>query len=198
MSGLMKLLADVPSLLIANPANPSQEKPSISGISAISSVSRPELDHARKRLLALCADELLPASLVDGLSAADIAQCIDASDAASRGYLRSLETSEAIRGGVAPAGWGRATARFCGGCGPVLLWPECPPTVKDCPWCFRRKAGRSIPRPSVTCGSCSNYTPDSINPDAGVGTCNAGLTAMWPMKEWICTTWHPISQAGGK
>lgn len=35
----------------------------------------------------------------------------------------------------------------CAGCGPVLLWPGCPDRVRACPWCFRRKAGKTIPRP---------------------------------------------------
>lgn len=50
--------------------------------------------------------------------------------------------------GLPPLAWGEAVARTCTGCGPVLLWPECPPVVTACPWCFRRKVGKPVARPT--------------------------------------------------
>ena len=49
--------------------------------------------------------------------------------------------------GLPPLAWGEPVPRTCTGCGPVLLWPECPPVVAACPWCFRRKVGKPVARP---------------------------------------------------
>ena len=50
--------------------------------------------------------------------------------------------------GLPPLAWGEPVARTCEGCGPVLLWPECPPVLAACPWCFRRKVGKLVGRPA--------------------------------------------------
>jgi hypothetical protein len=34
----------------------------------------------------------------------------------------------------------------CKRCGPVPVWPGCPPEVLGCPWCFNRHKGLPIPR----------------------------------------------------
>lgn len=34
----------------------------------------------------------------------------------------------------------------CAGCGPVPIFPGCPPKVDGCPWCFNRAKGLSVPR----------------------------------------------------
>lgn len=34
----------------------------------------------------------------------------------------------------------------CSGCGPVVLKPGAPNKVAFCPWCFRRRAGKPVPR----------------------------------------------------
>ena len=123
----------------------------------------------RARLLALAADEGLPAGLVHGLADADAVACAGLPDDTLRAYLRALEAGRRMDAGEVPPGWGEPVARTCEGCGPVLLWPGCPPKVKACPWCFRRKAGKAIPRPLVACGDCHHFTPDTVSPSAGTG-----------------------------
>lgn len=101
----------------------------------------------RTHLLTLAADERLPACLVHTLADADVAACAGLPDDTLRAYLRVLERGRAMDRGMVPSAWGEPVACTCEGCGPVLLWPGCPPAVKACPWCFRRKAGKAIPRP---------------------------------------------------
>lgn len=101
----------------------------------------------RPHLLALAADEGLPATLVHNLADADVADCGGYTDTELRGYLRALAAAERLDRGLPPLEWGEPVARVCKGCGPVLLWAECPPVVVACPWCFRRKAGKPIARP---------------------------------------------------
>lgn len=145
----------------------------------------------RAYLLTLAADEGLAAGLVHGLDNADLAACKGLPDAILRAYLRALGNSERMDAGMVPPDWGEAVARTCEGCGPVLLWPECPGVVKACPWCFRRKAGKAIPRPPVTCGDCRHYLPDTVNPEAGMGGCRLGTgRAYWPMKKHRCADWR--------
>lgn len=144
----------------------------------------------RARLLALAADEGLPAGLVHGLADADVSACAGLPDAVLRAYLRALEAGRRMDAGEVPPGWGEPVARTCEGCGPVLLWPGCPPKVKACPWCFRRKAGKAIPRPLVTCGDCRHYLPDTVNPPAGMGGCGLGHLSRWPMQRHRCGDWR--------
>ena len=35
----------------------------------------------------------------------------------------------------------------CKRCGPVRVWPGCPPKVDGCPWCFNRIKGLPVPTP---------------------------------------------------
>lgn len=145
----------------------------------------------RARLLVLATDEGLPAGLVHGLDDADAAACDGLPDITLRAYLRALEAGQRMDAGTVPPGWGDAVARTCEGCGPVLLWPTCPPMVKACPWCFRRKAGKAIPRPLVACGDCRHFLPDTLNPEAGMGGCKLGPgRARWPMKRHRCADWR--------
>lgn len=146
----------------------------------------------RAHLLALAADEGLSAVLVHGLDHADVAACDGLTDDALRAYLRALDARSQMDAGMVPRGWGEPVARTCEGCGPVLLWPTCPPRVKACPWCFRRKAGKAIPRPLVTCGTCQHFQPDTVNPGAGIGDCQLGpARAYWPKKRHRCAGWRP-------
>ena len=112
----------------------------------------PDLSAQRARLLALAADDLLPAKLVHDLEDADVAACADYADDDLRGYLRALVGRERMDKGLPPLDWGEPVTRTCEGCGPVLLWAGCPPTVKACPWCFRRKAGKPIAEGCLSCG----------------------------------------------
>lgn len=54
--------------------------------------------------------------------------------------------------GITPVEWGSPVTRICEGCGPVLLWADCPAVVKACPWCFRRKAGKPYAKGCTYCG----------------------------------------------
>ena len=142
----------------------------------------------RAHLLALAADEWVPEALVHGLTDADVRACNGLPDTTLRAYLRALEASGHMDAGMVPPDWGEPVARTCEGCGPVLLWSACPPVVKSCPWCFRRKAGKVVPRPAVACGDCRHYLPDPVNPPAGMGGCRLGNgRAYWPMKLHRCT-----------
>ena len=116
-------------------------------------VAAVNVEAQRARLLALAADELLPAGLVHGLDDGDVAACGPYSDAELRGYLRALVARERMDAGMVPLEWGGDVAGTCEGCGPVLLWADCPAVVKACPWCFRRKAGKAIARPCPACGT---------------------------------------------
>ncbi len=37
----------------------------------------------------------------------------------------------------------------CKRCGPVSIWPDCPPQVDGCPWCFNRPQGLPMPKSSA-------------------------------------------------
>jgi hypothetical protein len=65
-------------------------------------------------------------------------------------YLRALHRGADMDAGIVPASYTQAA--HCDGCGPVWLWPEAPSRLIACPWCFRRKAGRPIPRPPASRG----------------------------------------------
>ena len=148
----------------------------------------------RPHLLALANDEGLPAALVHALPDADVTACAGLPDDTLRAYLRALEAGQQMDAGMVPPGWGEPVACTCEGCGPVLLWPDCPPRVKACPWCARRKAGKVIPRPLVACGDCRHYLPDTVNPPAGMGGCALGPgRAYWPMKRHRCADWRARS-----
>lgn len=148
----------------------------------------------RAHLLALAADEYRSADLVHRLGVEDVAACAGLSDEALRTYLRVLERQAIMDRGLVPEGFTQEA--HCHGCGPVWLWPESPARVAACPWCFRRKAGKPLPRPPVTCGSCRHYLPDPINPAAGAGSCALGPgRALWPMAHHPCVEHRPSQGA---
>lgn len=148
----------------------------------------------RERLLALAADEFLAASLVHRLTEADLIACEDCVDNELRAYLMALERSACMAAFEVPASY--TIAAQCTGCGPVWLWQNAPAHVIACPWCWHRRAGRTIPRSPVACGDCRHYQPDPINPEAGMGSCELGPgRAYWPMKLHRCDDY--ISQKTG-
>jgi len=101
----------------------------------------------RSRLRSLAHAEGLPEALADSLPGADVAACDGLPDDTLRAYLRAVLRGASMDAGNVPEVYTQASR--CDGCGPVWLWPDAPPRVKACPWCFRRKAGRPIPRPFV-------------------------------------------------
>lgn len=143
----------------------------------------------RAHLLALADAEGVDPAHIHRLHADDVAACAGLSDDTLRAYLRGLERNAGMEAGIVPLGWDAVA--HCEGCGPVHLWE--PLRVVACPWCFRRKAGNRIPRPLVTCGDCRHYSPDIVNPDAGMGTCALGpARAYWPMKAHPCPDMRQI------
>jgi len=149
----------------------------------------------RAHLLALAADELLPAGLVHRLSADDVAACAGESDETLRAYLRALERSAMLAAGQCPPEF--TSPALCYGCGPVWLWPGSPSRVLACPWCRVRPKLRTLPRPPVACGECRHYVPDTVNPPAGCGACGLGLPyrrgerGRWPMATRHCPEFRP-------
>ncbi|MFT4196757.1 MAG: hypothetical protein QM601_02400 [Pseudoxanthomonas sp.] len=118
----------------------------------------PDPDDIRARLLALAEAECLPATLIHALPDAEVAACGGHPDHGLRGYLRALDAGTFLDRGIPPPAWGTPVTRICEGCGPVLLWAESPPTVKACPWCFRRKAGKPIATGCTHCGGLRGCT----------------------------------------
>lgn len=107
-----------------------------------------ETDAMRAHLLELAKLERLPADLVQHLHDDDLlAIPDDYTDRNLTAYLRELLAAKEMDAGAIPESWGGAIAAMCEGCGPVLLHPTSPTHLKACPWCFRRKAGKAIPRP---------------------------------------------------
>lgn len=111
---------------------------------AVALLSSAEGD-ALRALLDLAIDKGLSGGTVAALSAKDLRACTDQPPDALRAFLRALACSQRMAAGDVPEGWTHAAD--CAGCGPVLLWPDAPASVIACPWCWHRKAGRTIPRP---------------------------------------------------
>lgn len=177
---------------IAPPANPANIAPAVALGFADSQDSQgaavSKTGEQRAHLLTLAADERLPAGAVHGLDDADVAACIGLPDTTLRAYLRVRDRGAVMDAAIVPPDYTQAA--LCRGRGPVWLWPGGPDRVFACPWCFRRKAGKAIPRPPVTCGSCRHYAPDPLNPSAGIGGCAKGLVSLWPMQARRCADWR--------
>jgi len=190
--GLMGALSDLLQRAgtAANPANPANLGIGAAGYSQESQDSQGVEPEIRAHLLSLAEAECVDAAHVHRLTGEDIAACEGLDDSGLRAYLRALVTAAMMDAGEAPAGYSHAVQ--CDGCGPVWLWPEAPERVKACPWCFRRKAGKRIPRPQVTCGGCRHYLPDALNAEDGMGGCALGPgRAYWPMRRHTCGDMRP-------
>jgi len=111
-------------------------------------------DDMRTHLLALAEDEGMDTGLVHDLPDREVAGCAGHSVMALRAYLGALQARKFFDRGSVPPVWGEPVSVTCEGCGPVLLWPKCPPVVKACPWCFRRKTGKPIARPVQSMAHC--------------------------------------------
>ncbi len=55
-----------------------------------------------------------------------------------------VQTNRLRERGEAPPHWTAKTT--CKHCGPVPIWPGCPPKVSGCPWCFNRVSGKPMPK----------------------------------------------------
>jgi hypothetical protein len=147
----------------------------------------------RAHLLALATAEGVDPANVHRLHDADLAGCIGLDARQLAAYLAMLVDTADRHAGRVPAG--DTAAMQCEGCGPVWIRPDIAevlpvvdgwPRALGCPWCFVRKAGGYIPRPPVTCEGCAHFTPDTINPPAGMGVCGAGKGMRWPMTRHAC------------
>jgi len=147
----------------------------------------------RARLLALAEFECLEPALVHRLDDADLAACTGLGDEVLTAYLRALDAAARMDAGMAPTGW--TAARYCRLCGPVLLWPDCPPIVLACPWCFRRKAGRYVPRPQVQCAECVHFIRNEWNPAGGGGDCAKDRGGHYPKQRHRCDGFEPAEVA---
>ena len=147
----------------------------------------------RRRLLRLAESDGRPLAIVHRLHAEDLGACEGLDDNALLTYLRLLERSERIAAGQQPPELTQPA--HCDGCGPVWLHEGAPARVRACAWCFRRKAGKAIPRPPVACGSCEHYKPDPINPTGGAGDCSLSLSARWPNARHVCPGHSPGAAA---
>ena len=101
----------------------------------------------RDKLLTLAADERGSAAIVHRLPVADLDACTGCTDMELRAYLRALVRSDRMDAGQVPLGYTVATC--CPECGPVWLPEPLHPAALTCPWCFRRKASKAVPRPPV-------------------------------------------------
>ena len=97
----------------------------------------------RAVLMAIARAESIPRIVVDAIDHRDLRACTGLSDATLAAYLRALYRSRHMAEGRVPAGWTHVA--HCMGCGPVWLPPTMPATVRACPWCHHRHAGRSVP-----------------------------------------------------
>lgn len=150
-------------------------------------------ESVRDNLLSLAVAEGVPKRLPLDLDAGNLLACIGLPDGELRGFLRGLARHERMAKGECPPGW--ETASECSGCGPVWLDMAAPAYVVACPWCWHRKRGTKLPRPSVACEGCKHYQPDPINPEGGMGACGADAERWrwhWPGQLHPCADHSPI------
>lgn len=143
----------------------------------------------RAHMLDLADDENAETAHIHRLNGDDVAVCVGEFDETLRTYIRGLERGARMDEGMAPFDW--TTTAHCAGCGPV--WWHCAEQLKACPWCFKRKGGKSLPSPPVRCGDCRHYEPDRLNPAAGTGHCRQGAgRGRWPMQLHSCSDMRPV------
>lgn len=157
----------------------------------------PAVRQARAHLLALAEAEYLPATLVHRLHDLDVAACDGLGAPQLKTFLHQLHDTATRHAGERPAE--DTAAILCAHCGPVWAHPSIAaalpqvggwPRALGCPWCFVRKAGGTISRPPVQCVDCAHCIPDKVNPDAGIGGCNAGHGSHYPMQGHACASYR--------
>lgn len=208
----------------ANPANPANlrgvratdsqdsqdsqgSKPKKHTLSAVASAPTDEFCQALKderfRLLELAALGWIDEKHVHRLPDPDVAGCIGLGHSHLTAFLSMLEESAERHAGRVP--YGHTAAIHCRHCGPVWAHPAIAdalpvvsgwPRALGCPWCFVRKAGGYIPRPPVACSDCQHFTPDPVNPEAGMGACGLERGAHWAGEPHPCDSHLPADSGG--
>lgn len=167
-------------------------------IGAAALLDAPALKQLRARLLAMAGAEWIDAASIHRVHDLDMAACIGLDESQLAAYLSLLDDTAERHAGRVPAG--HTAAIHCQLCGPVWAHPDIAavlpvvggwPRALGCPWCFVRKVGGYIPRPSVACSGCRHFTPDTINPEAGMGVCEAGNGMYWAMQRHTCGNHSP-------
>ena len=182
-SDLVKGAVAVPPPAI--PAIPAILDPSHTPRLPESPVRQTVADESRARLLRVAEIDGYPEATVHLLPDGELMGCETLSDEGLGAYLLALEASALMNAGIAPAMYHHAAR--CEKCGPVYLAENQPATVKGCPWCFRRAAGKAIPRPPVTCEGCAHRIPGRLCPVGGMGRCELDATRVfWPFQKHKC------------
>jgi hypothetical protein len=110
----------------------------------------------RAHLLALAAAGGIDAQHVHRLLDADLIGCIPLEAQQLAAHLAMLDDSAERKAGRIPRG--HTASIHCRACGPVWVHPDMAaalplvagwPRALGCPWCFVRRAGGYIPRPSL-------------------------------------------------
>jgi hypothetical protein len=152
----------------------------------------------RMHLLALAARQAVDAAHIHRLHDLDVAACAGLDDGQLAAYLDMLRDTADRHAGRVPLD--DTAPMHCEQCGPVWVHPSIAavlpvvagwPRALGCPWCAIRKAGGYIPRPRVTCETCTHWKPDTINPAAGVGDCASGHGTHYPMQRHGCGDFTP-------
>ena len=179
----------------ATPATPMPES------SRVAKVAAPRISPT-KRLLAALRAHGLPDDWL-GLDHGDVSALAAWTDKQLADYLAMLADTADRHAGRVPLD--DTAAMHCEHCGPVWIHPDIAavlpvvdgwPRALGCPWCFVRKAGGYIPRPPVTCEGCRHFTPDTINPAAGMGVCGAGKGMHYPMQRHACAVFSTSIEKG--
>lgn len=152
----------------------------------------------RAQLLAVADAEGIPAGVVVRMTDSDIEACFGLDADVLLSYVRAAQASAEREAGRVPPG-DTATA-WCRRCGPIWTHPTIAdmapavggmPVVLACPWCRLARAGKYVPRPTVTCVDCARFTRDTINPAGGAGACHRG--SHYPNQRHHCRDFEPMN-----
>lgn len=180
----------------ATPAIPGRLNRTIAGIAAQDVDGRSSVAVTQqRRLLEAIRDAGLPDATLgrDDATPGEL-QALNARQL--RAYARWLGDAQKMDAGEVPESY--SGLAVCDGCGPVWMWHGAPQSVRACPWCARRVAGRSLPAPKVRCGTCMHFLPDSVGSGGGIGSCRAGVPykgnegCRYPFALRYCTVYRPV------
>jgi hypothetical protein len=160
----------------------------------------------RARLADLADSETISRAVADAVPDNELTDLGSLSDDTLRAYLRALRDADLRARGQCPPD--ESARAMCAKCGPVWVHPcvaAVAPMVDNwarvlgCPWCHLKNR-RSIPRPSVACGTCQQFKRDPMNSPGGLGSCSVRRTQQpseplpYPFAPRTCAEWCPLSQ----